>query len=156
MLDLPTFTLGIRVEATNTTVTPLALINLNQSPPALPLIPTGSLLQTSSKLGHELIAGPLVGNQQIVGHKEPGPGAYPEYIGSAVQRYQITNVIPPVSNQHGLLAWQRMADQFGDPWAAFDNCQHGARRAYYGRAESPTLIGLGLAGLTLLWWFNRH
>jgi hypothetical protein len=94
----------------------MAFVNLNQAHPAFPLLPTGSLLQTNSKLGHELIAGPIVGNQQIVVHKEPGPGAYPEYIASVVQRYQITNVIPPVSNEHGIIAWQRMEQQFGDPW----------------------------------------
>lgn len=117
----------------------------------------GSLLQTNSKLGHELIAGPLVGNQQIVGHKEPGPGAYPEHIESVVQRYQITNVIPPVSDEHGIVAWQRMADQFGDPWAALDNCQHGARRAYYGKAESPTATVIGIAAvLAGLWWLGSQ
>jgi hypothetical protein len=130
-------------------------VDLRKPVQAFPLIPTGSLIQTNSKLGHELIAGPIVGNQQVVGHKEPGPGAHPEYIGSAAQRYQFTRVIPPVSNEHGVISWQRMTQQFGDQWAALDNCQHGARRAYYGRAESPTLVGLGVAGLALLWWLNR-
>src|SRR5579859_5863231 len=42
----------------------LMLINLNQQSPALPLIPTGSLIKTNSKFGHELIAGPIVNNKQ--------------------------------------------------------------------------------------------
>jgi hypothetical protein len=88
MLDLPTFTLGTRVEATNITVAPMAIINLNQTAPICPVFPTGSLIQTNSKLGRELIAGPVFGNQQVVGHKEPGTGAYPEYIESAARRYQ--------------------------------------------------------------------
>jgi len=37
-----------------------------------PLIPTGSLIKTNSKFGHELVAGPVVGTRQVVGHKEPG------------------------------------------------------------------------------------
>ena len=121
----------------------------------LPLIPTGSLIQTSSKLGHELIAGPLVGDQQVVGHKEPSRGAHPEFIASAAQRYQFTRIFPPVTDEHGRVSWQRMVQQFGAPWTAFDNCQHGARRAYCGRAESPTLAGLGLASLALLWWISQ-
>ena len=134
----------------------MAIINFNEVPPTLPLLPMGSLLQTNSKLGHELIAGPVVGNQQIVGHKEPGPGAYAEYIGTVVQRYHITNVIPPINNEHGIVVWQRMALQFGEPWAASYNCQHGARLAYFGKAESPTLDFLKVAGCVgLLAWFSR-
>jgi hypothetical protein len=133
------------------------LMDLRQPALTFPLIPTGSLIQTNSKLGHELIAGPVVGNQQVVGHKEPSPGAYPEYIGSAMQRYQITRVIPPVSNEHGMVSWQRMEQQFGDPWAALDNCQHAARKAYYGRPDSPTVNGIALgAGLCLLWLASRN
>ncbi|HLK21215.1 MAG TPA: hypothetical protein VKT81_19830 [Bryobacteraceae bacterium] len=126
----------------------MAFVKLNQTPPAFPLFPTGSLLQTNSKFGHELIVGPVVGDHQIVGHKEPGLGACPEYLASVMQRYQITNVIPPVSNEHGLVTWQRKAQQFGDPWAPLDNCQHGARRAYYGKAESPTATGVGIIALS--------
>jgi hypothetical protein len=132
-------------------------MDLRQPALTFPLIPTGSLIQTNSKLGHELIAGPVVGNQQVVGHKEPGPGAYPEYIGSAMQRYQITRVIPPVSNGHGMASWQRMEQQFGDPWANLDNCQHAARKAYYGVPDSPTVNGIALgAGLCLLWLASRN
>jgi hypothetical protein len=133
------------------------LMDLRQPALTFPVIPMGSLIQTNSKLGHELVAGPVVGNQQVVGHKEPGPGAYPEYIGSAVQRYQITRVIPPVSSEHGMVSWQRMEQQFGDPWAALDNCQHAARKAYYGRPDSPTVTGFAFgAGLLLLWLANRN
>jgi hypothetical protein len=131
----------------------MAFVNLNLFEPDVPMIPLGSLMQADSKLGHELIAGPLVGYEQVVGHKEFGAGAYPEYIGSALQRYQITRVIAPVSNEHGMISWQRMEQQFGDPWVASDNCQHAARRAYYGAPHSPTLNGIALVGAAalLLW-----
>ena len=127
------------------------LVNLGQPNSGIPLLPTGSLIETNGKFGHELIAGPIVGNQQVVGHKEPGSGAHPEFIGSAARRYPFARVIPPVNNEHGMVSWQRMRHQFGDPWAPLDNCQHAARRAYLGRAESPTvtLIFMGLLALPL-------
>ena len=158
MLDLPTFTLGIRVAAINTTVILMAIINFTQPSRAFPLIPTGSLIQTNSKLGHELIAGPVVGTQQVVGHKEPGVGTCPEYVGSALQRYQFTRVIPPVSNEHGMESWRRMEQQFGNSWAALDNCQHSARRSYYGVPSSPTVEGLALvsACALLLWTASQE
>ena len=97
-------------------------IDLLQTARAFPLVPTGSLLQTNSLLGHELIAGPMVGDKQIVGHKEPGPGAYAESIDSVRLRYRITNVIPPVSNEHGWATWLRMVQQFGQPAAIEAGC----------------------------------
>jgi hypothetical protein len=103
-------------------------------------------------------AAPPVGNQQVVGHKEPGPGGYAEHIGSLLLRYRITNVIPPASNERDWASWQRMAQQFGEPWTAFNNCQLGARWAYYGQGESPTLQNIVLAAgaLGLLWLACRE
>lgn len=57
-----------------------------------------------------------------------------------MERYEITLVTPPVSYEHGMASWARMEQQFGQSWELVDNCQHGARRAYYGVAESPTLF----------------
>jgi len=53
---------------------------------ASPPVPTGSLVKTNSKFGHELIAGPVVGNQQVVGQKEPGAGTHVEPIDNAARR----------------------------------------------------------------------
>jgi len=134
------------------------LIDLNQPATTIPLIPTGSLIKTSSKLGHELIAGPLVGNQQVVGHKEPGLGAHVELIDTAAQRYPFTEIVAPINDFHGALSWSRMEQQIGDQWAGFDNCQHSARKAYYGVPSSPTvnrIAGVGASCLLLLWLANR-
>jgi hypothetical protein len=135
------------------------LINLNQPSPALPLIPTGSLIKTNSKFGHELIAGPIVNNKQTVLHKEQGVGIHMEPIDSAAQRYPFTEIIEPVDIQHGLDSWSRMEQQFGRPWTLLDNCQHAARQAYYAEADSPAVTGVVLGtgvSLFLLWLFNRN
>jgi len=77
--------------------------------------PLGSILHTNSPLGHELIAGPVVNGQQIVGLKEPGRGAYPETLPAVTERYQITQVTPPLNHEHGMVSWARMEQQFGQP-----------------------------------------
>jgi hypothetical protein len=134
-------------------------VNPNQPASAFPLVPTGSLIRTNSKFGHELIAGPLIGNQQIVGHKEPGAGTHVEWIDSAALRYQFTEVMAPVNDYHGAVSWCRLEQQLGEPWAALDNCQHAAREAYYGVSDSPAVttvvIGAGLS-FALLWLANRR
>jgi hypothetical protein len=43
-----------------------------------------------------------------------------------------------------------MALQLGEQWSPFDNCQHAARRAYAGQADSPTLNMLVVAGTLVL------
>lgn len=125
---------------------------------AKPAVPTGSLIKTNSKFGHELIAGPLVGNQQVVGHKEPGTGVHLEWMDSAAQRYRFTEIVAPVNEYHGAVSWQRLQQQLGEPWAALDNCQHTAREAYFGVPDSPTANGMAVAGglLFLLWLANRN
>jgi hypothetical protein len=124
-----------------------------------PLVPPGSLIKTNSKFGHELIAGPLVGNQQVVGHKEPGAGTHLEWIDSAAQRYRFTEIVAPVNDYHGAVSWQRLQRQLGEQWAALDNCQHTAREAYYGVPDSPAVttvvVGAGVS-LFLLWLANRN
>jgi len=125
------------------------IVNLNQQ--AIPLLPTGSLIQTDSKFGHELIAGPVVGDRQVVAHKEPGVGAHVETIDSARQRYQFTKVIVPVNDVHGARTWSRMLQQRGEAWDPLDNCQHAARQAYCGVPDSPAVRGVVVcAGLLLL------
>jgi hypothetical protein len=119
------------------------------------LIPTGSLLQSHSKLDHEMIAGPILNGEQFVAHKEPEGGCLIESLQSALQRYPLKAVIPPVSNQHGVVAWNRMAAQVGEPWSVLDNCQHAARRAYAGQADSPTL-NAALAISVFLWMLSQH
>jgi hypothetical protein len=133
------------------------LIKLGQPTSVRPLVPTGLLIKTGSKLGHESVAGPLAGNRQVVGHKEPGIGTLVEFIDIAAQRYRFTEVQPPLNDVHGVISWSRMEQQVGDRWGAFDNCQHAARKAYYGRPASPAVAGLavGAAGLLLLWLANR-
>ncbi len=157
MLDWRTFTLGIRVEATNTNGDPVHIMNFNKPAFTFPLVPTGSLIKTSSKLGHELIAGPLVGGQQVVGHKEPSAGTHVEWINSAALRYQFTEIVAPVDSYHGIVSWQRLEQQLGNQWAGLDNCQHTARRAYYGKPDSPTVNGLAIVGgiAFLLWAASR-
>lgn len=137
----------------------MAFINLNEQASFLPLIPTGSLIKSSSKFGHELIAGPIFNNKQTVLHKEQGVGIHMEPIDSAAQRYPFTEIIEPVDIQHGLESWSRMEQQFGRPWTLLDNCQHAARHAYYGKADSPAVTGAVVVGgvsLFLLWLFNRN
>jgi hypothetical protein len=133
-------------------------INLGEPSPAIPLLPTGSLIMTNNKFGHEMIAGPLVGDQQLVGHKEPGIGLHLEPIESAMQRYPFTAIQAPVSDYHGALSWVRMEQQVGEEWTPFDNCQHAAREAYYGVPNSPTVNGLavGAGCLFLLWLASRN
>jgi hypothetical protein len=84
------------------------LINLKQPASARPLIPTGSLIKSNSKFGHEMIARPLVNNKQTALHKEQRVGIHMELIDSAAQRYPFTEVIAPVDIQHGLDSWSRM------------------------------------------------
>jgi hypothetical protein len=127
-------------------------------PPAFPLLPTGSLIKTNSKFGHELIAGPIIGNRQVVGHKEPGGRTRAEVIDSASRRYQFTEIVAPVNSDHGAVSWSRMEQQFGEQWDPFDNCQHAARNAYYGVPDSPTLTGVAVGAtlLFLLWRANQN
>jgi hypothetical protein len=133
------------------------LVDLRPQRPTFPLIPTGSLIQSNSKMGHEIVAGPLYQGRQVVGHSEPGAGVHLEFIDCAAGRYQFTNILPPVSNQHGAQSWARLTNQLGDPWAALDNCQHTAREAYYGEASSPVAAGIGIAAvLAGLWWFGNR
>jgi hypothetical protein len=132
-------------------------VDLREPDSRLPLLPTGSLIRTASKFGHELIAGPLVGNQQVVLHKEPGIGTHVEPIDSAAQRYSFTEVQAPVSDHHAALSLWRMEQQLGEPWAALDNCQHAARKAYFGVPDSPTVTAAVVgAGVLLLWLANRN
>jgi hypothetical protein len=133
-------------------------VDLRKPVSSLPLVPTGSLIKTNSKFGHELIAGPLVGNQQFVGHKEPGAGTHVEAIDSAAQRYQFIEIIAPVNDYHGAVSWSRLEQQLGEPWAALDNCQHTARESYYGVPDSPAVTGLavGAGCLFLLWFAGRN
>jgi hypothetical protein len=134
-------------------------LDLRKQVSSLPLVPTGSLIKTASKFGHELIAGPLVGNQQVVLHKEPGIGTHVEPIDSAAQRYPFTEVQAPVNDYHAALSLWRMEQQIGEQWAALDNCQHAARKAYYGVPDSPAVttvvVGAGVS-LFLLWLANRN
>jgi hypothetical protein len=136
----------------------LMYVDLRKPALRLPLVPTGSLIKTGSKFGHELIAGPLVGNQQVVLPKEPGVGTHVEPIDSAAQRYPFTEVQAPVNDYHAALSLWRMEQQLGDPWAALDNCQHSARKAYYGVPDSPAVTGLavGAGCLFLLWLAGRN
>lgn len=122
-----------------------------------PLLPPGSLIQTTSKFGHELIAGPMVGNRQVVGHSEPGMGTHVEWMDNAAQRYQFTAALAPVNDHHASASWRRLAQQVGEPWAVGDNCQHTAREAYFGIADSPTVNGIavGAGALLLLLLANR-
>lgn len=133
------------------------LIDLRPPASTIPLMPTGSLIKTRSKFGHELIAGPLFDNKQMVLHKEQGVGIHMEPIDSAAQRYQFTEYIEPVNIQHGIDSWMRMTQQVGRPWALFDNCQHAARQAYYGKPDSPAVTGLALTAgcLALFLLANR-
>lgn len=119
-------------------------------------VPTGSLITSKSKFGHELIAGPVVGDRQVVAHSEPS-GNQVEWIDSAANRYPFAQVVPPADDYHGAIAWQRMIQQQGDPWAVLDNCQHKARRAFYGVPSSPTIDGVLLfgGGALLLWAIFR-
>ncbi len=128
----------------------MPIINFHQPASSLPLIPTGSLIKTSSKFGHELIAGPLVNNRQTVLHKEQGVGIHMEPIDSAAQRYAFTEIMEPVNLQHGMDSWSRMERQVGRPWALLDNCQHAARQAYYGKAHSPAVTGLAVVSCLAL------
>ena len=134
------------------------LINFNQSTSLLPLIPTGSLIRSNSKFGHELIAGPLVNNKQTVLHKEQGVGIHMEPIDSAAQRYRFAEIIEPVSFEHGMDSWSRMEQQFGRPRTLLDNCQHAARHAYYGQADSPAVTAIVVGGVSLfvLWLASRR
>src|SRR6266436_180784 len=120
------------------------IVDLRKPTSIFPLVPTGSLIKTNSKFGHELIAGPVVGNQQVVAHKEPGVGTHVEWIDSAAQRYQFIEIVAPVNNDHGALSWGSMEQQVGEPWAALENCQHAAREAYYGVPDSPIVNGIAL------------
>ena len=133
-------------------------VDLRKPVSSLPLVPTGSLIKTNSKFGHELIAGPFVGNQQFVGHTEPGAGTHVEAIDSAAQRYQFTEIIAPVNDYHGAVSWSRLEQQLGGPWAALDNCQHTARESYYGVPDSPAVTGLavGAGCLFLIWLAGRN
>ena len=125
--------------------------------PNVPLVPIGSLIKTSSKFGHELIAGPLIDGCQVVLHKEPGKGTRVEAIDSAAQRYQFTEIQTPVSDYHGAAALWRVEQRLGEPWAALDNCQHTARGAYYGVPDSPTVnVMAGAAGFLLLLWLANE
>ena len=89
--------------------------------PAHPPIPTGSLIRSNSKFGHELIAGPLVNNRQTALHKEQGIGVHLEPMETAAERYPFIEIIPPVSTEHGIEAWKRMEQQAHRPWALHDN-----------------------------------
>ena len=130
------------------------IVNLYPPVPSSPLIPTGSLIRTNNKFGHEMIAGPLLNNRQTVLHKEPGVGIHMEPMDAAAQRYPFTEIIPPVSAQHGIESWMRMEEQAPRPWALLDNCQHAARQAYYGKPDSPAvngaMVGFGLLALLML------
>lgn len=136
----------------------MPIINPSQPSSAFPLLPTGSLIGTNSKFGHELIAGPVIGDQQVVGHKEPGFGTHLEMIDSAAQRHPFTQILPPISNDHGVMSWSRMERQLGEQWGPLDNCQHAAREAYYGVRDSPTVTGIAVVGLTVffLWLANQN
>ena len=129
----------------------MAFVNLNQSTCKRRFVPTGSLITSHSKFGHELIAGPVVGGRQVVGHSEPA-GNQVEWIDSAAQRYPFKEIVAPVNNRLGNVAWQRMVQQLANPWAVLDNCQHKARRAYYGTPSSPTDGVLLVGGGALLLW----
>jgi hypothetical protein len=135
----------------------MAFVNLNQSTCKRRFVPTGSLITSHSKFGHELIAGPVVGGRQVVGHSEPA-GNHVEWMDSAAQRYPFAQVLPPVNDQHGAVAWEGMVQQLDNPWAVLDNCQHKARRAYYGLPSSPFVDGVLIAGgfVFLLWAVGRH
>jgi hypothetical protein len=134
----------------------MAIVNTRQQPPSIPLMPTGSLIKTNSKFGHELIAGPMVNNQQTVLHKEQGIGIHMEPIEAAAKRYNFTGFTPPVNLQHGMESWSRMTQQVGRPWAALDNCQHAARFAYYGVADSPAVNTATVLGVVLLIWLGSQ
>jgi len=78
-------------------------------------------------------------SMKFVGHKEPGAGTHVETIDSAAQRYESTEAVAPVNNHHGAVSWSRMELQLGEQWAALDNCQHAARKSYYGVPGSPAV-----------------
>ena len=129
----------------------------NQQPEVSWPVPTGSIIKTDSKWGHELIAGPFLEGQQLVGHGEPGIGKHPETFDSAAQRYNFTGYVPPVSEEHGAESWNGMVAQFGEPWLPFDHCRDAASKAYYGRPESPFYVAV--VGVAVFFWLisrNRN
>ena len=131
-----------------------ALVALNQPTHEPEFLPTGALIRSNH---HEMIAGPVVGDRQVLAHSEPA-GNSVEWMESAAQRYPFTGITPPADEYHGAVAWQRMVQQLNNPWAVLDNCQHKARRAYYGVASSPTLDGVLLVGggALLVWAIFRE
>jgi hypothetical protein len=127
---------------------------LMMNSPLYPFLRTGSLVRTNSFLGHELIAGPVIGNQQYMWHSEPKVGTHAEPVESVLRRYSVSEVHPPANDFHGTLSLARIESQAGRPWAMLDNCQHRAREAYFGTATSPTANGIALAvgiGLFIKW-----
>jgi hypothetical protein len=52
------------------------------------------------------------------------------------RRYPFGSSLPNLA----LSLW-RMEQQLGEPWKALDNCQHAARKAYYGVPDSPAVRG---------------
>lgn len=126
--------------------------DLKESTPPCSRIMPGALIKTDNKWGHEMIAGPCAWGRQVVAHNEPGAGKHLEMLDTAVQRYSITEIVAPINDAHGAETWARMADELGEPWAVLDNCQHSARKAYYGVPSSPTvnvLVAAGVLGLLL-------
>lgn len=125
------------------------LIITTKSKQELRLIATGSLIDTNSKFGHELIAGPLLNNQQMVLHKEQKIGGQIELLENAAQRYNFTEIVEPKSIEYGMQSFERMRQKMGSEWALLDNCQHAARYAFYGQVDSPSINGLAF-GLTVI------
>jgi hypothetical protein len=135
----------------------MAFVNLNQPTRQRQFVPTGSLVKSRGKFGHEMIAGPVLGDRQVVAHSEPA-GNHVEWIDSAARRYPFAQVLPPANDQHGAAVWEGMVHELDNPWAVLDNCQHKARKAYYGTPSSPTVDGVLLfgSGALLLWAVFRR
>jgi hypothetical protein len=116
-----------------------------------PIFPVGSFLQIQGpSKPHEAIAGPICSHgQQIIIHTEPEVGHHAEHADSFFQRYRLIAYRPPANDAHAGETVRRALARLGDSYdGVFDNCQHGARGAYFGRPESPIINGLfGLLAL---------
>jgi hypothetical protein len=123
---------------------------LNFGVPPVPTFPPGSLVLTDSKLGHVMIAGRVIGNQQPFLHSEPGIGNHLESAQGVAARYNITAYLPPVSADHGAASVKKMESRLGAPWALVDNCQHEGFGAYFGVRQSPTVDGIAVGCLLAL------
>lgn len=114
----------------------------------------GGIINTDSKFGHQLILGPQTESGRLVGHGEPGIGKHVERLEDAAQRYNFTSFVPPVNEEHGVMSWERMLAQVGEPWLPADHCRDTASKAYFGRPESPLYIAVG--GVLAFVWLCRH